>query len=451
MWKNSSSNYIWLSSKRTRLSVLCLLISCLLFPFASSSQETLTLQSVIESALKNNYSVQISRNTSAIAHNEATIGNAGMLPIVGINGGESFSVNNTQQSLSTGAEINRKGAKSTNASLGAALNWTLFDGMKMFVTYDKLKILDQAGGLQLKQQMETTVIGVITAYFEIIRQQQLLSVLDTTIEISKEQVKISESKWQIGSASKMEYLQSTVDLNEQKSLRLSQLLALENAKSALNVLLARGSETTFEVDKTIAFQDNLKLEDFKTSTQSGNTSLAYLQKNLLASELSIKEIKSGFYPKLIGNAGYSYSRATNQASIINLNQNLGLNAGLTFNWTVFDGMNLRRRIKSAQLSLASQKLQLEDTRVQTESAVVVAYRKYTYSLAILKLEEANHKVAEESAMVALERFRTGTSNILELKSVQKALLDAQTRLVNTRYNTKLAETELMRLNGTLVK
>ncbi len=418
--------------------------------WAGKAQENLSLQAAIEEALKNNYSVRIAQNNIVIAQNEATIGNAGMLPSVAFGAGESFSVNNTEQKLSTGNEINRKGAQSTNTTAGVSLNWTLFDGFRMFIAYERLRTMGVVGELQLRQQMEATVQSVVMAYMEIVRQQQLLNVVDTAISIYTERMNLSKNKWEIGSASKMEYLQSTVDLNEQKSARLNQLLALENARSQLNVVMGRKAETSFGVEPGISIRKDLNLENLKQAADGNNATLAYLQKNILVSEMALKEIKSGFYPRLIGNAGYTYSRSTNQASIIQLNQNLGLNAGLNLSWTVFDGLNLRRRVRTAQLGIANQKLDLENNRNQTESAVVVAFRRYNYALRILDLEQSNHEVAEESAMVARERFRAGSSTILELKDVEKALLDANSRLVNAEYSAKLAETELLRLSGSLL-
>jgi len=54
-------------------------------------------------------------------------------------------------------------------------------------------------------------------------------------------------------------------------------------------------------------------------------------------------------------------------------------------------------------------------------------------------------------MVALERFRQGVSTTLEVKLAQQSLQDAFNRLIQARYNTKLAETELLRLKGELLK
>ncbi len=80
-----------------------------------------------------------------------------------------------------------------------------------------------------------------------------------------------------------------------------------------------------------------------------------------------------------------------------------------------------------------------------------SWRSYQNTIEILKLEEENIAVAKENATIALERFRLGTSNTIELMLAQKSYEDALTRLVSARYDAKLSEIELLRLQGTLIK
>ena len=68
-----------------------------------------------------------------------------------------------------------------------------------------------------------------------------------------------------------------------------------------------------------------------------------------------------------------------------------------------------------------------------------------------QLEEENTKLAKEAVDIALERFRIGSSNSLELKEIQKSYDDSLTRLAEARFNAKVSETQLMKLNGEIVK
>jgi outer membrane protein len=79
-----------------------------------------------------------------------------------------------------------------------------------------------------------------------------------------------------------------------------------------------------------------------------------------------------------------------------------------------------------------------------------AYKNYLLQKQTLQLEEENLGLAKENVSIALARFRLGVSTVLELREAQISLQQAYNRLIAARYNTKLSETELLRIRGSLV-
>jgi outer membrane protein TolC len=75
---------------------------------------------------------------------------------------------------------------------------------------------------------------------------------------------------------------------------------------------------------------------------------------------------------------------------------------------------------------------------------------YQNSIDLITLERENLGVARENAEIALERYRLGNSNALELREAQRNAVEAETRMIDAIYNTKIAEIELMRLSGQVV-
>jgi outer membrane protein len=67
------------------------------------------------------------------------------------------------------------------------------------------------------------------------------------------------------------------------------------------------------------------------------------------------------------------------------------------------------------------------------------------------LEEESIALARENVDIVLQVYKLNSTTLIQLKQAQQSLEDARTRLINARYNTKLAETELLRLKGELVK
>jgi outer membrane protein TolC len=80
-----------------------------------------------------------------------------------------------------------------------------------------------------------------------------------------------------------------------------------------------------------------------------------------------------------------------------------------------------------------------------------AYEDYILQIKALDLEEENILLARENVEIILETYRLGQATYLQLREAQKSLEDAYNRLIAARYLTKLAETELLRLRGDLVR
>ncbi len=415
------------------------------------AQQLLAPDDAIQIVLKNNYSILISKNETTIANNLATPGNAGMLPSVTLNASGSWSQNDTKQKFATGTEVNKKGAVSTGVLSGIALNWTLFDGMRMFAAYDRLKDASAMSQLALKIEIENAVEQVLVNYYAVVKQKQLIKSMENNQLLYEQRLSIAETKLKIGSGSKIDFLQAKVDMNEQKSLMLTQKRILNDLKVSLNRFLSRPVETEFDVIGEIMVSYTLIYSDLKVSHVKNNNQLLFREKSNLFYEHSLDEIRSQRYPKVLLNSNYNFSHTENQVGVVLFNQNLGLNAGLSFSWTIFNGLNTHHQIKNASLELVNSKLLYDETRIEMDAALLSAYNEYTNLKEILILEEENIKIAKENADVTLESFKLGIVNSVVLKEAQKSYEDALFRLVNVRYDSKVAETKLMKLNGALVK
>jgi outer membrane protein len=432
-----------------KISVLFLFLA-LQLSFAKA-QEQLSLQQAVEIALKNNYSILISKNQALIAKNDFSAGNAGMLPSVSFAASGSEAVNSTKQNYANGLEVDKHGAKSNNITSGIVLNWTIFDGFNMFASYDKLKELNAMGELNAKMQIENTLAKIIGAYFDVSRQKQLLNALNEAISIYQERLTIAETKSNIGSGTEADVLQAKLDLNEQKSAQLRQKVAIANSKSNLNLLLSREISADFDVRDSIVIVTQPKFEDLKSTVFKQNNSLLFAQKNEQVAHYTVKQISALRYPILGINASYNFSRAENAAGFVLLNQNLGFNTGFTASWLLFNGLNTNRQIRDAKLTELSTELQYKELHNEVETGLITAFSNFKNSMELLTLEEDNILLARKNVTINLERFRLGYVTSLQLKDAQKSFLDAESRLVSARYDAKVSETELLRLNGTLVK
>ena len=423
----------------------------ILFLFFTTSisfpQELLTPEEAIKIALQNNYSISIARNESEIAANNSDIGNAGFLPNLEATGSYSKSVYNTRLS---GEQRERDGVKSSTLTAGISLNWTIFDGLRMFASLNRLKTLNKTGELNFKFEVENNITDITTTYYNIVRLKEVLEVIQTNILISEERVKIAEDKLEVGSGSRFDLRQAQVNLNEDKSSFLREQLNLSQAKILLNSLLGLETNNNFNVIDTITLKDNLVLENLFFAAEEKNSSLKIAEESRTISELDISLARSEIFPRVSLNAGYNFTESESEAGLLQINRNYGFNYGITASLNIFNGLNTRRSIENAQINLKNTELAYKEVKQLVKSELYNSFDIYESSRKIVELEKQNLIAAEENLDIALERLRLGNITPLEFRETQINLFNAKSRLVAAQFEAKSAETELLRLSGQLI-
>jgi outer membrane protein len=432
----------------------CFLIF-LLATVSASAQRMLTLEEAIATALKNNYDIQLSKNDSMIAALDYSYRNAAFLPRLNATAGTTWNNNDQKQTLADGTKREQNNIKSGNINAALNLNWTLFDGMKMFVTRDKTEEFIKLGELGIKNQIVNTVAIVINTYYNIARQKQQLKAIEEQMAISQVRVDLAQRKLEIGSGAKPDVLQSKVDLNAQKASKLEQQTDIEQLKEQLNQAMNVKDAPPYDVTDSIPLNTTIALGDIMNGVETTNPTLLIAKKSIDIAGYTLKERKAEKLPTVSFNSVYNFTRTKNQ-TVINpfsplFNQSLGLNYGLTASIPILNNFNNKRLIKQAQLDIQYQQLVYDNQKAVLNLAVLTAFKEYEQQKKALTLEEENILLAKENVSIALEVYRLGASTIVQLREAQKSLGDAYDRLIAARFEMKLAETELLRLKGDLVK
>ena len=94
---------------------------------------------------------------------------------------------------------------------------------------------------------------------------------------------------------------------------------------------------------------------------------------------------------------------------------------------------------------------MENVKSEVESELQTSFNNYQSALEALSLEEQNSKLAQENADIMLQRFRLANATSIDIKTAQKSYTDALTRLIQARFDAKVAETALLKLKGELVR
>lgn len=416
------------------------------------AQEVYSLKQCIETGLERNYSIRIIRNEQLISDNNATQGNAGYLPTIDLSGGFSGTVNNNRNKLSDGTTERENGVNSETGNIGLNVNWTVFDGFGIQAEYSRLKELKKMGELDTRLTIEDFVATLSGEYYNMIRQYIRLRNLRSSLDLSRERVRIAEERYHIGSGSRMDLQQAQVDFNADSSNVLNQLEVVHTSRIRLNELMALDN-----IDEQIALKDsvirpNIFLDevDLWQSTLASNASLLIAQKNQTLSELDYKKVKSRDYPYVKLNAGYGYTANWYEVGATDLQQRLGLNYGLTVGLNLFDGFNRRRERRNARIQIENSQLKKQELELGLRADMSNLWMAYRNNLDLWSLEKENVIVALENHRIAIDRYKLGELSGIELREAQISLLEAEERQSIAEYSTKLCEISLLQLSGQIL-
>lgn len=421
-----------------------------MLPGAGYSQALLTLEQAVAIGLQNNYGILIAGNEAKIASNNATPGNAGIYPVIDGSAGYSMGVSNAKVTTISGQELNGVGARSDLATAGVNLRWRLFDGMNMFVTYDKLKVLEEMGELQAEMEIENSVASIIVAYYNIIRQEITEQILQEQVGISQFRVDLALLRYETGSGSELEWLKARVELNSDRSELAMQATETANSRTYLNELLARDVSTPVNVSDTIPLQDTLRLDTIRRWMKYGNIRLHLAEKSVVVSGKEVKSARAQQIPFIDFMVGYNYFRNENAASFLNYNRYFGPTVGLSAGVRIFDGMNLHRQYLNARISLINSELAYDQLLLRLDAWLYRVYNDYRNQLDQVGFERENLVLATRNMDLAKESYLVGAISSIDLREIQKNLLEARQRYLTARFLTKVKETELLLSGGRLV-
>jgi len=414
------------------------------------AQENLTLQQALEIGLENNFSIRIARGEEDIARYNASLGNAGFLPQINATASVSRSVNDSKQKFLSGSVLDREGAESTSRTAGVALNWTLFDGLNMFISYQRLKEFQDLGELTTRQSIETTVSEIIEAYYDVVQHQQKLQSLEEQVNLSNQRLRITEANYNLGSGSKLDILNARVDLNADQAALMQQKYVLDNACTSLNQLMARPAELTYAIRDSIPLNRDLALQFLQEAMLSKNTGLLMMRNGFDIAKLELRSAWSQQLPRIGLNLGYNISVSESQAGFSLYSRNEGYVYGLSASLNLFEGLSGLRKIQNAKITRRSAELQLADLKNQLDASLLKLYQRYQTNLKLVDMEVENLSVAKENVRVTLERYRIGSISALELRDVQSKYAAASSRLISAKFQAKSSETELLAIGGLLL-
>ncbi len=413
--------------------------------------KTYTLASCLQTGLEQNYSVRIAYGERQIAANNATPGNAGFLPEVGLAADYGVTLDETRTTPFEGDPASDHNALAQTFTAGLDVSWMISNGFRVLTNWKRLQELKQMGELWARITIEDFVATLTAEYYNYIQQTIRLRNYHYAVSLSRDRLSIAEAKYLLGSGSRPEVLQARVDFNADSSLYITQKERIITSKIRLNELMANGDvDEDFAVrDTEITIDETLGWTEMYDHMMEASAELRHAEKSGDLARLDLKMVQSRNYPYLRLDAGYGYAyNAYNRTGGrgTRSRHTWGPDARLTMGFTIFDG-NRRREIRNARIEADNARLRSEEIEASLKAEFSTFWQAYQNNLQLLSLERENVISARQNYEAAWDLHRQGVLAGIELREAQKSLLDSEERLLVAQYNTKMCEISLLQVSG----
>lgn len=425
---------------------LVVLVSIIAAP--AMAQQTLSLPDAINIALKNSLDIQLQKNNVLIAVTNNNIGIAGGLPVVTGSASDNESVTSIRQTRNTGEKINGDNATGNSASAGVTGSMLLYNGGRVIATKKRLEQLQLQSEDVLNSQVQNTMASVMTAYFDVVRQQGYVKTIDLSIDVAQKKLDIIKARQDVGLANNADLFQAQVDLNNLVQTRESQLLTIKQAHTELLRLLTLKPDSVIEVRDTIVVDTTLTL-DMALNSLHSNFDILAAEEQIKINSLIVTETAALRYPTVRANGGYSYNRTQSQVGNLTLNQSYGPFIGVTVGVPIYNGSVYKRQQKVAEINTTIASIQRDILLRDYSSNIVKSYNNYILNLRQLDTQKKNYALSQQLLDLVLQRFQLRQATIVDLAQAQQSLITAGYSVINLSFAAKASEIELKRVSNQL--
>jgi outer membrane protein len=323
-----------------------------------------------------------------------------------------------------------------------SLSQTLLDG-STFARMAGAYRSRTATELSLEATTRQTVFSVKEAYYGLLRAVQLKAVQEEAVELAREQLRKTQSLFDLGSASRSDLLKAQVQVGESELALIAAEKSAETARAGLAYTL--GIDVTTDIEAVDPPEDGREKEvtdyDLETAIASRPDIRAW-EETVVAGRRSLLASKAARWPDLGLSVSYSRGGETFEDFREDFSDEYTRSVSLSMSVPIFNGLSTKASIDNSKSNLRSLEISLRNAKLSAAYEIENARLSVDEGRRSVAVAEQSVLQAEEDLRVSEERFRLRAASMLELIDARVAYSRARADLVDARYNYEMAKAEL---------
>lgn len=435
-------------------------------PVFAQDNRPLTLDECVALAMHNNSTLLNAERQLQIAGTNVVSSRAGILPTLNFSLSSSrikqadrtveddvpVGVDSaTGEAIYERLRITQPGYKSHSHSAQLSASLPLFDFGANVNRIRQSSAAEEASEKSYESTKQNTILLVYQRYFDYLQGQQLLAVYEEAAKSSEEQLKRTESMYEIGSVAQGDVFRARTTYGQDRINLITQQNLVKNLRALLNVAMGRPAEAELNIVdiEEVPQYAEYTLDEVLKVTVEKHPELQSFQYEMRSAEFGKKIARTSFLPSfsLTG----VYSRSHNEARFVygDLSKNWFGSVGLAVRWNLFNGFadhaNIERETLNYRIAEENYRDRVRNLRLEAEQALLSlrAWKEIT------EINQDNLASAQEDLRLAQERYNVGAGTLLDIINAQVNVTRAKSTLIQAKYDSMIALAQLKAVMGTL--
>jgi outer membrane protein len=332
-------------------------------------------------------------------------------------------------------------------SLYLSADMALFD-LSNWYDYFAARAGHARGRLDVLASEQDLIYSVKVAYYAYLAAEENVAVQEEAVKRAEEQLKLIESRFDLGSASLSDVLKQKVQYGNDRLglLRARNAVVETKATLAYTIGLDPRQEHEFSTDYTVREYEGT-LEEAIGFGLAHNPSLLGQEQTYSQALNRVRSANSLYLPTLSVFADYNKFNGTQAYPVAFDYSSDSYTYGFVIRYGLFDGFLREKRVTDAKVIRNNARADLADARNLTVSRIKTAYLEIEQLKEQKAVSGENVNAAEEDLKITQEKYNLGAATILDLLDAQVSMKQAQVALIQADFDLNLAVAKLENAMG----
>lgn len=447
-----------------------LLLAGLVLTAITGMAEEYSLQQAVDIALKNNPSIQVSRERITAAQGQLETIRGNLVPQLSASGsmvrlnslidmkmGQTYYLPVLDGThIPTGDVVPMSSAAITSDKVGntytgkISASWPIYTGGKIWQGYQISRLNLKAADQSYDSARAAVTFTAKQVYYDLLLAQSAYAVTREAVTSIERHVERVNALYQNGMVSRYDLLRAEVQLSNLQPQLIRMQNAADLSRQAFNMALNRKLESPVSLSDSMEYFaveiDSAALVAKALDLRPEFRSLALRQKMAERARLISY---SGYQPTVALFTDYSYSKGSGFSGSDEWNKNWDV--GVSASWPLFDGGSGLGRIKEAKANLRQLLLIKQQAEDGLRLEVSAGYLTLKANEKTIFSQQRSVEQAQEALKIARARYESGQATNLDVLDAQLALTQAQTNRIQAVHDYLVSLAKLEKAVGAALK